>query len=445
MGRSAVARATRIVALLWLAALAGCARKTGSEPVPSQTSPVLPTPSQSAASQSAATQGAATNTGQPPEVAEGEALYTRYCKLCHGADAKGYAADNAPSLVSENFLASASDEFIASGIRLGRSNTAMAAYGRSRGGPLDEREIGTIVRFLRSKGTPRTYVAEAPLRGDPTRGATSFEKNCQTCHGTPTVRGTAPQLHNPEFLNASTPGFWRYAIVNGRPPTPMPAFGATLPESEIEDIVAWLGKLAGRGITPAPTSGVVPDDLPLVINPRGRAPNFTLRDGRYVSAEQVKRALEEKRKLVIVDARTPSDWIQFHIPGSVPIPYYDAEKLARIPNDGTWVIAYCACPHHASGEVVDALKKRNYPNAAILDEGILYWKDHGFPLAGEAAKSPSSAAPSGVAAPKSAGAAGTKQRSSGAAASKPAGGAATPKSSSGAQNPSSPAADPKAP
>ena len=31
-------------------------------------------------------------------VRQGEALYARYCALCHGADAEGYAADDAPSL-----------------------------------------------------------------------------------------------------------------------------------------------------------------------------------------------------------------------------------------------------------------------------------------------------------------------------------------------------------
>jgi cytochrome c oxidase cbb3-type subunit 3 len=360
--------------------LNACARRSGAEQVPSQSQSTKAAPTPAIDPQKARAEAL---------VSEGAALHAKYCKLCHGADGQGYAADNAPSLVSDTFLASASDEFIASGIRLGRSNTAMAAYGQSRGGPLDDAQINAIVAFLRSKGPPRTVIAEAPLSGDAARGAASFEKNCQSCHGTPAARGTAPQLQNPEFLNASTPGFWRYAIEKGRPPTPMPAFAGKLPASEIEDIVSWLGKLAGRGQSPRPTSALVPDNLPLVINPGGRAPKFQLRDGRFVSSEQVKRALEEKRRLVIIDARTPSDWIQFHIPGSVPIPYYDVEKLARIPNDGTWVIAYCACPHHASGEVVDALKRKNYAHAAVLDEGILFWKDRGYPLAGEAvAKKP---------------------------------------------------------
>jgi len=85
------------------------------------------------------------------------------------------------------------------------------------------------------------------------------------------------------------------------------------------------------------------------------------------------------------DARAPSDWIQFHIPGAISIPYYETAQFDRIPNDGTWVVAYCGCPHHASGEVVDALRRRNYPNTAVLDEGILLWRRNGYALTGEAA------------------------------------------------------------
>ena len=165
----------------------------------------------------------------------------------------------------------------------------------------------------------------------------------------------------------------------------MPAFEQKLTATEIDDIVAWLhgSRTKPRGLDRA--KAVVPSDLPLVIHPDGKAPEFTLRDGRFVSAEQVRRALAARQRIVIIDARSPSDWIQFHIPGSVPIPYYDTAQLERVPNDGTWVVAYCACPHHASGEVVDALRKRGYRNTAVLDEGILFWRQQGFPLAGEAA------------------------------------------------------------
>ena len=60
----------------------------------------------------------------------GAFAYAKYCALCHGVNATGYAADYAPSLVSATFLESASDDFISKGIRDGRPGTAMAPYGR---------------------------------------------------------------------------------------------------------------------------------------------------------------------------------------------------------------------------------------------------------------------------------------------------------------------------
>lgn len=83
---------------------------------------------------------------------KGALAFGEYCALCHAADATGYAADHAPSLVSATFLESATDEFIARGIREGRPGTAMAAYGKTRGGPLDDDKIAAILVFLRDRG-----------------------------------------------------------------------------------------------------------------------------------------------------------------------------------------------------------------------------------------------------------------------------------------------------
>jgi cytochrome c oxidase cbb3-type subunit III len=321
-------------------------------------------------------------------LAEGARVFERYCQLCHAKDATGYAADNAPSLVSKTFLESATDEQIAAGIRLGRPGTAMAAYGKVRGGPLEEREIAAVVTWLRAKGPTNHALPGGLPDGDPKRGADVFEKNCQTCHGNVGTRGNALSLHNPELLAAATPAFLRFAIVNGRPPTPMPAFADKLREQEISDVVTWLWSFKPALPAPAVQNLAVPTDLPIVINPKGARPKFTLRDERFVSVEQVKKALDAKQRIVIIDARASSDWIQFHIPGAISVPYHDRTLLDRVPNDGTWVVAYCACPHHASGEVVDALRERKYPNTAVMDEGILFWKDHGFPLVGEAIPKP---------------------------------------------------------
>lgn len=330
-------------------------------------------------------------------------MHERYCQLCHAKDGTGYAADNAPSLVSKTFLESATDDFIAAGIRMGRPGTAMAAYGKVRGGPLEESEINALVTFLRAKG-PANHALPASLPdGDLKRGAEVFEKSCQSCHGTQATRGNALSLHNPELLAAASPAFLRFAIVNGRPPTPMPAFQGKLSPQEITDVVSWLWSFKPALPAPAVANVTIPDNLPLVINPKGARPKFTLREDRFVSVEQVKKAFDAKQRMIIIDARAPSDWIQFRIPGAISGPYHDPNILDRIPKDGTWVIAYCACPHHASGEVVDTLRARKYINTAVMDEGILFWKDRGFPLAGEAVGKPGgSASPSAVKPPAAA-------------------------------------------
>jgi cytochrome c oxidase cbb3-type subunit 3 len=318
----------------------------------------------------------------------GRELYVRYCQLCHAPDATGYAADEAPSLVSTTFLESASDAYIARGIRYGRPNTAMAAYGKERGGPLDDLQIAAIVRFLRAKGPKARPLPERAASGDAARGAALFTRDCRKCHGSAHEPGKAPQLHNPELLAAASPAFLRHAIARGRPPTKMPAFERRLEPAEIDDVVAYLMSARTRAPSATPLAAAAPQAQTLVLNPRGKAPEFVLREERFVSTEQVAKALADKRRLIIIDARSPSDWIQFHIPGAVSIPYYDTAQLERVPNDGTWVVAYCACPHHASGEVVDALRRRGHTNAVVLDEGILVWRRSGYPLEGAAVEAP---------------------------------------------------------
>lgn len=322
--------------------------------------------------------------GQNTTVSAGAELYAKYCALCHGAEGKGYAADNAPSLVTPSFLESATDSFIASGIRTGRPGTAMAAYGKALGGPLNEVEIRALVTFIRSKGPTAKPLASATTTGDAERGAQLYQAQCVTCHGTEQARSTAIWLFNPELLRNASSGFLRHAITHGRPPTPMPGFGETLGAHGVEDLVAFLQSKAPQTPNAAPKVDLEAlKKLPVVINPNGKTPSFTLRNNRFVSIVQVKEALDKKQRMIIIDARSPSDFLQARIPGAISNGYYDREGLDRLKNDGTWIIAYCACPHHASGEVVDELRRRGFKNTAVLDEGILEWQHRGFPIVGE--------------------------------------------------------------
>lgn len=316
-----------------------------------------------------------------PRAQAGAATYARYCALCHGPEAKGYAADNAPSLVSPTFLASATDDFLVASIQQGRPGTAMAGYDRARGGPMSEEEVRGVIAFLRQRGPKPTPLPATPARGTAVWGEELYQRSCQTCHGTRARRGTAPWLANPVFLSLATDEFLRHAITHGRPGTEMRAFGGELHREQIEDLVTMLRAWETTPPEPPPLPPAMPGmEGPLVINPKGRAPEWKARDGRFVAIDDVKRALDERRKMIILDARATSDWLAVHVTGSVSAPYYETARLDAIPDDGTWVLAYCACPHHASGVVVDELKRRGFPNVAIMDEGILEWQNRNYPV-----------------------------------------------------------------
>jgi cytochrome c oxidase cbb3-type subunit 3/ubiquinol-cytochrome c reductase cytochrome c subunit len=236
--------------------------------------------------------------------------------------------------------------------------------------------------------------AAAP--GNVVTGAGIYAKRCASCHGDATTRGETVSLGNPALQAVATAAFLRHAIVHGRPGTKMEAFAGALSDEEIDGVVSYVRTL-GNAATEAARLPEPTGNEPMVINPKGKAPSFTLRadpcppglpagapsckpDPRFVSVEQVARAVAAHQRLVILDARAASEWRQVHIAGAVSVPYFNLKRLDELPRDGTWIIAYCACPHHLSGLVVDELRKRGYTHTAVLDEGINEWHRRGHPV-----------------------------------------------------------------
>jgi cytochrome c oxidase cbb3-type subunit 3/ubiquinol-cytochrome c reductase cytochrome c subunit len=318
---------------------------------------------------------------------QGEQLYDKYCKLCHAASGEGYAADNANALSNAEFLATADDGFLHVAIDRGRPGTPMAAYGKRRGGPLTSSAIDQIITYLRSLQTrPSIDVHARRVPGDAQAGEGVFRRECADCHGPRGQGTTAMSLNNPVFLGTASDGFIRYAIEHGRSGTPMPAFAGELSAADIDNVTRFV-----RGFTQSqprdpsqgrPVGEVPPTFEQIVINPDGPAPSFPpLRDGRYLPAAAVKEALAAGARMVLLDARATSDWLLSHIPGAIPVPYYEPDKFMHaMPRDGTWIIAYCGCPHAASGRVMDTLRDNGFENTAVLDEGIFHWMAKDYPL-----------------------------------------------------------------
>lgn len=316
--------------------------------------------------------------------ASAAANYMRYCALCHGDNREGYAADNAPSLRSQSLIASGGSRYLRHSVRYGRPGTAMAAFGAEFGGPLTRESLTELVHWLIAESGVDDFLElpGEPVRGDVALGAELYQRDCASCHGADGLGAGAPSLTNPMFLSFASDAFIRYAIAQGRDNTPMQGYADRLSDNELDALTAFLRSRASGWDAPKVALRAAPEPQQYVLNPDGETPAFSLRAGRYVAATEVRQALEDGKRMVLLDARPMSDWQRTHIPGAVPMPYYTKPRqmLEHLPDDGTWIIVYCACPHAASGRVVDALREQGVPNTAIIDEGIIVWTQRGYPI-----------------------------------------------------------------
>ncbi|MBW2465151.1 MAG: c-type cytochrome, partial [Deltaproteobacteria bacterium] len=284
-------------------------------------------------------------------------------------------------------------------------------------------DVGKIVSFLRSlQVSPSLRLVDRPTTGNVAKGLGLFTEHCATCHSTDREQATAPHLEHPAFQELATNGYLEHSIRFGRPGTPMEPWGDRLADEEIDDLIAAVrsfGATQGRG-PGAPPQGNRgnqgnqgnhdahhnhahawenhpgdDDDRPnpvldvwaqigadeLVLGQDNQAPAFSLRGRWYVSAEQLGRALTRRQKMILLDARAMSDWLTGHLPGALPVPFYaDSDTFDRIPDDDTWVVIYCGCPHAAADRVATRLRARGIDHIAVLDEGYFHWRDNDYPV-----------------------------------------------------------------
>ena len=161
--------------------------------------------------------------------------------MCHGQPAKGYLADEANALSNQDFLASASDEFIIEGILDGRPGTAMSAWGMDHGSILTREDASAILSFIRSwQKEPSIDLSRGTAAGNSENGAKIYEKSCAECHGKSGGGGKAIQLNNPVFQQTASDAYIRYAIENGRRQTPMRAYKTILSSQDINDLIVYI-------------------------------------------------------------------------------------------------------------------------------------------------------------------------------------------------------------
>lgn len=318
------------------------------------------------------------------EATAAAADYQRYCALCHGADRQGYVNDHAPSLRSESLMRSGFPMEIRYTIGYGRRGTPMGAYLEEMGGPMSRQQINRLTNWLKDQvGVEPLYLSAEPVAGDISLGERTYANHCTACHGEKGEGVTGPAIGNPAMLSLHTDEFLKYAIENGRDGTEMRAFRDVLTADEINGVTAFLRTRATGWEMEQPALQAPPESDRYILNPDSAAPEFDLKDGLYVMSSDLYRALQERRRMVLLDTRVTSMWQMAHIEGSVPIPYYyeryDA-LVADLPDDGTWIVTYCECPRAAAESVNERLREHGLKNTAVLWEGIQGWVTLGYPV-----------------------------------------------------------------
>ena len=101
----------------------------------------------------------------------------------------------------------------------------------------------------------------------------------------------------------------------------------------------------------------------------------------YVSSVDLFKAVQDKRKMILLDTRVPSVWQRAHIEGAIPFPYYTDldDKVKDLPKD-VQIVGYCSCPRAATEHIVNQLRGMGYDKTAVLYEGVFGWMNLGYPV-----------------------------------------------------------------
>jgi len=107
---------------------------------------------------------------------------------------------------------------------------------------------------------------------------------------------------------------------------------------------------------------------------------------KSIKCEQLKKMLDDKADIVVVDNQPKEAYDIEHIPGAINFPWVtEVRPPINLPRDKTLVF-YCACTHvEDSTDMANQLmKKMGYSKIVVLEGGWLRWQELGYPSAGSA-------------------------------------------------------------
>jgi rhodanese-related sulfurtransferase len=101
---------------------------------------------------------------------------------------------------------------------------------------------------------------------------------------------------------------------------------------------------------------------------------------RQADFREIKRRLDAREKLVLVDVREDSEWAQGHLPGATHLGKGVIERDVErfFPDKDDPLVLYCGGGYR-SALAGDSLLKMGYTNVISMDGGWRAWVEAGFP------------------------------------------------------------------
>lgn len=100
---------------------------------------------------------------------------------------------------------------------------------------------------------------------------------------------------------------------------------------------------------------------------------------KNISARDAKALMDTNKNVFLLDVRTPQEYSQGKLAGSVLIPIGEFERRIReVPKNKT-IVVYCAVGSR-SKPVAGFLAQQGYKDVYNMTDGIVGWYRNGFPI-----------------------------------------------------------------
>lgn len=101
--------------------------------------------------------------------------------------------------------------------------------------------------------------------------------------------------------------------------------------------------------------------------------------GKNISSRDAKALLDKNKNIYLLDVRTPQEYGQGRLAGSVLIPIGEFERRSgEVPKNKT-IVVYCAVGSR-SLPVANFLAQQGYKDVYNMTDGIVGWYRNGFPV-----------------------------------------------------------------